>query len=68
MASLVTLSKSNRIVVPPWVIEWQGWKPGQKIAFIKHGNGVELVAVPTLDEIRGMVEGTDTSGYRDRSE
>jgi bifunctional DNA-binding transcriptional regulator/antitoxin component of YhaV-PrlF toxin-antitoxin module len=68
MADFTTLSKTNRIQIPLSVRKSQGWKPGQKIAFVPHGKLVQLVAVPTLDELCGMAEGADTTGYRDRSE
>ncbi len=62
----VTLSSKYQISIPKEIREKQGWKPGQKFAFIPHGKGVELVPVPDLKDIRGIGKGADTSDYRDR--
>lgn len=63
----VTLSSKYQISIPKEVRERQGWKPGQKFAFIpRGGGGYELVPVPKLEDIRGLAKGADTSDYRDR--
>jgi AbrB family looped-hinge helix DNA binding protein len=62
----VTLSSKFQISIPKEVRESQGWKPGQKFAFIPRGRGVELVPVPKLEDIIGIAEGADPSDYRDR--
>ena len=63
----VTLSSKFQISIPKEVREKQGWKPGQKLAFIPRGGGrYELVPVPKLEDIVGIAEGADTSNYRDR--
>ena len=41
-------------------------QPGQAYAVIPRGKSVLLVPVPTLEELRGIAEGADTEGYRDR--
>jgi AbrB family looped-hinge helix DNA binding protein len=62
----VTLSSKFQISIPKEVRESQGWKPGQKFAFIPRGKGYELVPVPKLKDLRGIARGADTSDYRDR--
>jgi AbrB family looped-hinge helix DNA binding protein len=62
----VTLSSKYQISIPKQVREKYGWKPGQKFAFIHRGKGVELVPVPKLEDIIGLAEGADPTGYRDR--
>jgi AbrB family looped-hinge helix DNA binding protein len=64
----VTLSSKFQISIPKEVRESQGWKPGQKFAFIPRGKGYELVPVPELDDLRGIAQGADTTDYRDRRE
>lgn len=41
-------------------------RPGQAYAMIPRGKSIVLVPVPTLEELRGIAEGADTDGYRDR--
>jgi AbrB family looped-hinge helix DNA binding protein len=62
----VTLSSKFQISIPKQVRDKTGWKAGQKFAFIPKGKSFELVAVPTLEELIGIAEGADTTGYRDR--
>ncbi len=64
----VTLSSKFQISIPKEVRESQGWKPGQRLAFVPHGKNFVLVPVPTLDEVFGMAKGADRTGYRDRRE
>lgn len=64
----VTLSSKYQISIPKHVREHEGWKPGQKFAFIPRGKGYELVPVPKLEEIIGIAKGADPTGYRDRYE
>jgi AbrB family looped-hinge helix DNA binding protein len=63
------LSSKFQISVPKAVRESQGWKAGQEFAFVPTGNGgVELVRVPTLEELRGMFKGADSSDIRDHTD
>ena len=49
MSTTTTLSSKFQISIPKEVRERQGWKPGQKFAFLPRGlTGYVLVAVPTL--------------------
>jgi AbrB family looped-hinge helix DNA binding protein len=62
----VTLSSKFQISIPKEVRESQGWKPGQRLAFIPRGSGYELVPVPKLKDLRGIAKGADLTNYRDR--
>jgi AbrB family looped-hinge helix DNA binding protein len=65
----VTLSSKFQISVPKDVRERMGWKPGQKLAFVyRGGGGYELVPVPKLEDLIGIAEGADPTGYRDRND
>ncbi len=64
----VTLSSKFQISIPKEVRESQGWKPGQKFAFVPRGGGYELVPVAKLKDLRGIAKGADTTNYRDRYE
>ncbi len=68
MGNVATLSEKFQVSIPKEVREAQGWKPGQKIAFIPDGKGVKLVRVPTLDELQGIAKDADPTGYRDRND
>jgi AbrB family looped-hinge helix DNA binding protein len=62
------LSSKFQISIPKAVRDSQGWKPGQEFAFVPSGGGYILVRVPSLEELRGLAKGADTSGYRDRTD
>ncbi len=66
---VATLSSKYQISIPKAIREKQGWKPGQKFAFVPDGDsGIVLVAIPTVEEMRGMFRGANPEGYRDRDE
>lgn len=66
--SVTTLSSKYQISIPKEVREAQGWKPGQKFAFVPSGKGVVLVPVLSFEELRGIARGANTSDYRDRND
>jgi AbrB family looped-hinge helix DNA binding protein len=69
MGNVVTLSEKFQISIPKEVREQQGWKAGQKFAFVPDGTGgVRLVRVPTREELFGSARGADPTGYRDRND
>lgn len=68
MNATTKLSEKFQISIPKEVRERQGWKAGQEFAFIPQGNGVMLVPVPKLDELRGIAKGANKDGYRDRND
>jgi AbrB family looped-hinge helix DNA binding protein len=68
MPESTTLSAKYQISIPKSVRESQDWKPGQKFAFVPRGKGFVMVPVPTLEDLRGIAEGADSSDYRDRED
>lgn len=68
MPNTVTLSSDLRITIPQSVADAAKWSPGQQFALIPRHDSVVIVPVPTLDELHGIAEGADTSGYRDRDD
>ena len=63
------LSSKFQISVPKSVRDKQGWRAGQEFAFVPtETGGVELIAVPTREQLFGMYKGADTSNYRDRND
>lgn len=68
MADTATLSSKFQISIPKAVREKQGWQAGQEFVFLPKGGGVMLVPVPALDDLRGIAEGADPTGYRDRED
>ncbi len=64
----VTLSSKFQISIPKEVREQQGWKAGQKLAFVPHGKHYVLVPVPTMDELFGSMKGANPENYRDRKD
>jgi AbrB family looped-hinge helix DNA binding protein len=68
MSDLTTLSAKFRISIPKAVRSAQGWRPGQRFAFVPRGSGGMLVPVPELDDLMGSAHGADPSDYRDRSD
>ena len=64
----VTLSSKFQISIPKEVRESQGWKTGDRFAFVPDDGGYALVRVPTLFELAGSAKGANTSDYRDRND
>ena len=63
-----TLSSKFQISIPKGVREAQNWKAGQEFAFVETEGGIMLVPVPELDDLVGIAEGADPTGYRDRDD
>jgi len=63
-----TISSKYQVVIPKEIRERTGWKPGQKLSVIATAQGVHLVRVPTLEELRGIARGADTSGLREKAD
>ena len=57
----IVMAKNFRISIPKEVCESQGWKPGQKLAFVARGGGYELVPVLKLEELPCTAEGAPTA-------
>jgi AbrB family looped-hinge helix DNA binding protein len=66
--NIAKLSSKGQISIPKAVRDGAGWKTGQEFAFLPKGRGVVLVPIPTLDELFGIAQGADPTGYRDRND
>lgn len=64
----IVLSSDLKISIPKEIVVQQGWKPGQRLAFVPHGKHYVLVKAPTAAELFGIAKGADPTGYRDRED
>lgn len=62
------LSAKYQISIPKAVRDQTRWKAGQEFAFIPKGQGVLLVPVRDINELRGIARGARPSGYRNRND
>lgn len=60
-----TVSSRYQVVIPKEVREQLNIKPGQKLQVIVLGGVMHFVPVLSLDELRGIARGADTSKIRD---
>lgn len=68
MGDVTTLSSKFKISIPKALCEQHDWKPGQEFAFIPSDGGLMLVPIPKLEDLLGIAEGADPTGYRDRND
>jgi AbrB family looped-hinge helix DNA binding protein len=68
MSATSKLSSKYQISIPKAVRERLAWQPGQKIAFIDHGDSVVMVPVPDREALPGIARGANTDNYRDRND
>jgi AbrB family looped-hinge helix DNA binding protein len=64
--AVVTVSPKYQVVIPREIRESLGLEPGQKVHAFQYQNRVELVPVRSVREMRGFLEGIDTTVTRDR--
>jgi len=62
------LSEKFQISIPKTVREAQGWRAGQRLAFVPHGAGFLLVPAPTRDELFGAARGVEVGEIRERND
>ncbi len=63
-----TLSAKFQISIPKAIRTARRWQAGQVFAFVPKGEGMMLVAVPTLEELAGLARGARPEDYRDRTD
>lgn len=63
-----TLSSKFQVVIPKAVRERQRLEPGQRFTVVEKGDLVVLVPLREPGALRGILEGADPGGYRDRSD
>ena len=64
--SQVTISPKFQVVIPREIRDALGLEPGQKVHAFQYQNRVELIPVRSVRELRGFLEGIDTTVTRDR--
>ena len=62
----VTISPKFQVVIPKGIRESLKLLPGQKIHAIAYNDRIELIPVRPLKQMRGFLEGIDTSVPRDK--
>ncbi len=53
----VTLSRKFQVVIPLAVRRAMGLTAGTRLLVARHGKAIELVPVPTLDELKAELKG-----------
>ncbi len=64
--SVVTVSPKYQVVIPREIREALGLEPGQKVQAFQYQNRVELIPVRSVREMRGFLQGIDTTVARER--
>lgn len=62
------LSAKFQISIPKAIRTAQRWQAGQVFAFVPKGEGMLLIPVPKLEELRGLAHGAKAQAYRDRND
>ena len=61
----VTVSPKFQIIIPKLVRQKLDIQPGQKLQIISYEGRIEYVLMKTIQEMRGFLNGIDTSVERD---
>jgi AbrB family looped-hinge helix DNA binding protein len=56
----VTVSSKFQVVIPQAVREELAIEPGARFSVVRHGRSIELVPVPTLEELQSELRGIPT--------
>jgi AbrB family looped-hinge helix DNA binding protein len=62
---IVTVSPKYQVVIPRRVREALDLKPGQKVQVLLYEGRIELILVRPIEEMRGFLEGIDTTVERE---
>ncbi|HVN91323.1 MAG TPA: AbrB/MazE/SpoVT family DNA-binding domain-containing protein [Candidatus Binataceae bacterium] len=62
----VTISPKFQVVIPKAIREVLKIKPGQKFRAIALGDGIELIPVEPIENLRGFAKGIDTNVPREK--
>jgi transcriptional regulator with XRE-family HTH domain len=57
-----------KVTLPQSLCEDLGWKPGDSLVTIPHGDGLLVRRAPKLEDLREMLKDADASDYRDRND
>jgi AbrB family looped-hinge helix DNA binding protein len=66
IVSTVTISPKYQVVIPKAIREKLRLKPGQKMEAIAYEERIELIPVRSARELRGFLEGIDTTVFREQ--
>jgi len=61
----VTISPKFQVVIPKEIREQLRLQPGQKVQAIVYGDRIELIPIRPVAQMRGFLEGIDTSLERE---
>ena len=64
----VTVSPKYQVVIPCRIRRALGVGPGQKVVVLLYDNRVEMIPVKSIEDVRGLLGGIDTTieGHADR--
>ena len=68
MSNTATLSSKFQISIPKAIREAIHRTAGQGFAFLPKGDGILVMPVPDLDQLRDMANGLNPKKYRDRKD
>jgi len=60
-----TVSPKYQVIIPKKIREALDIQPGQKIHFIRYENHIHLVVGRPVQEMRGFLQGIDTTVHRE---
>jgi AbrB family looped-hinge helix DNA binding protein len=64
----VTISPKFQVVIPKSIRKQLRLVPGQKVQAIAYGDRIEFIPLRPASDLRGMLQGLDTSFERDRED
>ncbi len=64
----VILSQQYQVPIPQEIRDLLNLKAGQKFTILLQGDSITLVPKPSIQSLRGVLKGANTSNVRDRSE
>ena len=62
----VTLSSKFQVVIPKALREAMHYQPGEKFLLIPKGNILQIVPQLSLEQVSGVLKGSNTQHIRDR--
>jgi AbrB family looped-hinge helix DNA binding protein len=68
MSNTATLSSKFQISIPKAIREAMHWSAGQEFVFLPKGDGLLVMPVPELEQLRGLAKGAHAENYRDRKD
>ena len=62
----IKIAENQEITLPRRIAEKVGFKPGQKVTIIFHGDKIEIKPVKNKKSLRGFLKGIDTTVIREK--